>query len=61
MFKEARNVENVEARNEALSAAAAMDSAERIYKPLQMNGERQMATRGMSEQSERSATATEKM
>lgn len=61
VFKETGNVENVEARNEALSAAATMDTAERIYKPLQMKGERQMATRGMSEQSERSATATEKM
>lgn len=44
MFKEAETVENVEARNHALSAAVAMDTAERRYNHLSIKRESRMAT-----------------
>ena len=31
MFKEANTIENIQARNDALSAVVAMDTAERLY------------------------------
>lgn len=44
-FKEAKTVKNVRARNDAGSAAIAMDTAEGLYLSLQMKGEREMSTR----------------
>lgn len=52
MFKELRLVENVEARNDALSTAWAIDTAEQAYKCLQMQDDGQIVIRGMFKQSE---------
>lgn len=53
VFKGAEAVENVQARNDALCAAKAMDTAERIYNSLQEQANRKIATRGMLKESER--------
>lgn len=53
LFKGADAVENVLARNDALCAGKAMDTAERIYDSLQEQANRKIATRGMLKQSER--------
>ena len=44
IIKVAETVENVGARNDALSATVAMDTAEWLYNLLQMAGERQITT-----------------
>lgn len=53
VFRGAEAVENDQARNDALCAAKAMDSVERIYNSLQAQANRKIATRGMLNQSER--------
>lgn len=53
MFKGAEAVENVQARNDALCAAKAMDTAEQIYNSLQEQANRKIATQGMLKESER--------
>ena len=50
VFKEAGTVENIRTRNDALSAVVAMDSAEQLYKSLQMKGKPASAPRAMSRQ-----------
>lgn len=51
MFHGAATVENIAARNDAFSAAVAMDTAERLYNHLLIERERRMNTRAMSKQS----------
>ena len=53
VFKGSEAVDNVQARNDALCAAKAMDTAERIYNSLQAQANRKMTARGMLKQSER--------
>lgn len=53
MFQKAEIVENVAVRNDALSAAIAMFTAERLHHHLSMERERRMNTRTMSKQSNR--------
>ena len=50
VFKEAGTVENIRTRNDALSAVVAMDSAEQLYKSLQMKGKPASPPRAMSRQ-----------
>ena len=52
-FKGAEAVENVQARNDALCAGKAMDTAERIYDSLPEQANRKIATRRMLKLSER--------
>lgn len=54
IFKEAETVENVKARNGALSAAVAMDKAERLYNHVPVKRERRMTTSGMLKHSKTS-------
>lgn len=51
MFKAAEIVGSVEAKNDALSAAVAMDTAERLYKHYPVERERRITTHAMSKQS----------
>lgn len=53
MFQEAETVENVALRNDALSAAIAMVTAERLHDHLPMERERRINTLAMLEQSNR--------
>ena len=53
MFKGAETVENVQARNNALCAAKAMDTVERIYNSLQTEANRKWNTGEMLKQTER--------
>lgn len=54
MLKDVETVENTVSRDDALSAAAAMDTAERRYNSLQTEGQRQIIRVAMSKQWERS-------
>lgn len=53
MFQAAETVENVAARNDALSAAVAMDTAGPLHEDFPKERERRINTRAMSKQSNR--------
>lgn len=51
VFKQAGSVENVKARNDALSAAVAMDTAERLFKSCNESEGKQLTIRQTSDES----------
>lgn len=51
VFKEADTVENVEARNDAVSAVVAVETAKRAHNSIKKQGKRHMIAREMSKQS----------
>lgn len=60
MFKEAETGENGKARNDALAAVVAIDTAERTYTPRRMPEVGRLTTSGMAKKWDQSGSFDEK-